>query len=307
MATGRAVLLIVLAGTALRIVLASLTGLGYDESYMVGNARDLALGYVDHPPLHVWMAGLAARLFGSEAPLFVRLPFIALFAGSTWLMYRLTERLFGASAGLWAAIAFSLAPVFSVSDGTFVLPDGPAIFFLLAAAIAVARILFDERPIGSPLLWWLAAGLFAGLALLSKFNAAFFPLAVLIYLVTVPAARRHLATPGPWLAAAVALIVLSPAILWNLEHGLIGFSFQARRIGGHAIRLDLLAQQVGGQLAYLTPWLAVPIGAAAVFIIGAAIVTMRVSKRTPTIAPDSSSTGSDPFVTELEREVKEST
>ena len=269
MAAGRLVLLIIVVGTALRIVLASLTGLGYDESYMVGNARILALGYVDHPPLHVWIAGLAARLFSSEAPLLVRLPFIALFAGSTWLMYRLTARLFGTAAGLWATIAFSLAPVFSLNDGTFVLPDGPAIFFLLAAAIVVARILFDERPLPSPTLWWLAAGLLAGLAMLSKFNAAFLPIAVLIYLVTVPAARRHLATPGPWLAAVVALVVLPPAIVWNLQHHLIGFSFQAKRIGGSSIRLDLLAQQVGGQLLYLTPWLAVPIATALVRAIAA--------------------------------------
>ena len=258
MTAGRAVLLIIVVGTVVRIGFAAFTGLGYDESYMVGNARILALGYVDHPPLHVWIAGLAARLFSSEAPLLVRLPFIALFAGSTWLMYRLTARLFGTAAGLWATIAFSLAPVFSLNDGTFVLPDGPAIFFLLATAIVVARILFDQRPLPSPTLRWLAAGLLIGLAMLSKFNAAFFPAAVFVYLLTVRDARRHLATLGPWLAAVVALIVLLPAIIWNLEHGLIGVSFQAGRIAASGLRLDYLAQQVGGELLYLTPWLAVP-------------------------------------------------
>ena len=63
--------------------------LGFDESYMLGNARQFLWGYVDQVPMHLWMAGAARVVFGSEAPVFVRLPFILFFAGSTWLMYRL--------------------------------------------------------------------------------------------------------------------------------------------------------------------------------------------------------------------------
>src|SRR5665213_3922610 len=114
MRASHAVLLLILAGTLVRLVLSATTGLGIDESYMAGTARTLALGYVDHPPLHVWIVWAAERLFG-EAPIAVRLPFILLFAGSTWLMSRLTARLFGERAGLWAALALTLAPVFSLS------------------------------------------------------------------------------------------------------------------------------------------------------------------------------------------------
>ena len=67
-------------------------GLGVDESYMVASGRVLSLGYYDHPPAAWWLSWGAAHLFGSEAPIVVRLPFIALFALSTWLMYRLGDR-----------------------------------------------------------------------------------------------------------------------------------------------------------------------------------------------------------------------
>src|SRR3972149_5556328 len=132
MSAGRAVLLIFVVATIVRLILAGSVGLGVDESYMVGNARVLSLSYVDHPPLHVWLAGLAARLFGTESAFAVRLPFVLLFAGSTWLMFRLTSDLFGATAGLFAALAFNLVPVFSLAHASWVLPDGPLIFFLLA-------------------------------------------------------------------------------------------------------------------------------------------------------------------------------
>jgi 4-amino-4-deoxy-L-arabinose transferase-like glycosyltransferase len=256
MAAGRLVLLFILVSTAVRLWLAAATGLGYDESYMVGNARELALSYVDHPPLHVWLAGLAMRLFGSEAPFVVRLPFVLLFSGSTWLMFLLAGRMFGERAGLWAATALTLTPIFSVAFGTFVLPDGPAIFFLLAAALFLARILFHKPAPDRPLVWWGIVGVCTGLALLSKFNAVFFPLAVLAYLATTD--RRRLATPGPWFAAVVALVVFSPALVWNAQHGWIGISFQASRVGGSGLHLDTFATQVGGELAYLSPWLAVP-------------------------------------------------
>lgn len=255
MRPSHAVLLLILVGTLLRLVLAATTGLGIDESYMAGTARTLALGYFDHPPLHVWIAWAAERIFG-EAPIAVRLPFILLFAGSTWLMFRLTARLFGERAGLWAALALTLSPIFSLVDGSWLLPDGPAIFFLLAAALAVCRAIFDGET--RPLAWWLAAGLFTGLALLSKFNAAFFPAAVLVFLLAVPSARRHLATPGPWLAALIAVVVLSPALVWNAEHQWAGLAFQAGRVHSGGLRFDRLAVQIGGELAYLTPWLAVP-------------------------------------------------
>ena len=256
MSARRAVLLIIVVGTLVRVVLAGATGLGTDESYMALSARTLALGYFDHPPLHVWLAWAAERLLG-QSPLAVRLPFIALFAGSTWLMFRLGARLFGERTGLWAAAALTIAPVFTLADGSWLLPDGPAVFFLLAAALAVERAVFGEGR--RSFAWWLTAGAMTGLALLSKFNAALFPLAVFVFLATTPNARRHLAMPGPWLAAVIALAILSPAILWNAEHDWAGMAFQAARAEGSNLSLPRMLLDFGAQLLYLGPLLGVPL------------------------------------------------
>src|SRR6202049_3348455 len=90
-----------------RLLFASALGLGIDESYMVAAGRKLQLSYFDHPPVAWWMARAAAYLTGSESPVVVRLPFIALFAVTTFLMYRLTSALFGPEAGLWAAVVLN--------------------------------------------------------------------------------------------------------------------------------------------------------------------------------------------------------
>ena len=89
---------------------------------MVAAGRRLQLSYFDHPPIAWWLAWGAAHLAGSDSAIIVRLPFIALFALTAFLMYRLTAALFGARAGLWAAAALNLAPVFGVTTGSL----GPA-------------------------------------------------------------------------------------------------------------------------------------------------------------------------------------
>ena len=139
--TERQAVLLIIAVTALvRFALAAVTGLGIDKSYMVSHARDLSLSYVDQPPLHVWIVGILAKVTGSENGLLLRTPFILMFAGSTWLLYRLTARLFDERAALWAVGLFNLSPFFAVAGGTWILPEGPVDFFMLAGANVVARL-----------------------------------------------------------------------------------------------------------------------------------------------------------------------
>src|SRR5438445_8639079 len=111
----RTVAALILGTFLARLVFAASLGLGVDESYMVAAGRKLQLSYFDHPPIAWWMAWIAAHLSGSETPLLVRLPFVALFALTTFLMYRVTSVLFGAQAGLWAAVVLNLAPVLGIS------------------------------------------------------------------------------------------------------------------------------------------------------------------------------------------------
>src|SRR5580692_5719459 len=94
MTASRQLILLILTTTAIRLAFGWSLGLGVDESYMVAAGRTFSLGYFDHPPASWWLSWGAAHLFGSETPIIVRLPFILLFALSTWLMARLGTRLF---------------------------------------------------------------------------------------------------------------------------------------------------------------------------------------------------------------------
>jgi 4-amino-4-deoxy-L-arabinose transferase-like glycosyltransferase len=258
----RATLLLIAAATAVRLVFAASIGLGIDESYMVAAGRELALSYFDHPPLAWWLARGAALLFGSEAPVVVRLPFVLLAAGTTWLLFRLGALLFGARAGFFTALAFTLAPVFGVTSATWVLPDGPLDFALAGFALALAHALFGrpERAAG----WWLLAGLCGGVALMSKYSAVITFAGLAVFLTSRADMRRWFAHPAPYAAAVLGLLLFTPVVAWNAAHGWASFGFQAGRAAAAGLRPWMPFVVVLGGALFLLPWIFAPLAAATV-------------------------------------------
>ena len=232
-------------------------GLGVDESYMVASGRTLSLGYFDHPPASWWLAWAAAHLAGADPPIVVRLPFIALFALSTWLMFRLGTALANQRAGLWAAVLLNLSPVFGVTTGTWVLPDGPLDCALLAATLCLMHALPAQGR--AAWRWWIAAGLCAGLALFSKYSAALTILGAVACLLTSRRHRAWFARPQPYAAAILALAVFSPVIAWNATHHWASFAFQgARAEAGTRFHPFGPIIVLAGEALFVLPWIWAP-------------------------------------------------
>ena len=270
------VLLIILASLVGRVILAATIGLGVDESYQVSVSRPLSLSYFEHPPLAFWIPGIVATIGGGSSAVLLRLPFILLFAGTTWMMYRLTARLFGERAGAIAALILNITPVLSVSTGGWVLPDGPLMFWMLACALCLERVVLPRSSTQSaeraPTLWWIAAGACAGLAMLSKYHGVFLLAGTGLFVITNERARRWLRRPGPDLGALISALVISPVLLWNAQHDWVSFRFQGARGGEHGLHLVPFLQNIGGQLGYLLPWIGIPL---AVVLGGIVIETAR--------------------------------
>ncbi len=252
-----ATLLVVLIALGFRLLLAGGSGLGIDESYMAAASRHFALSYFDHPLASWWLELASRSLLGSAVPLVVRLPFVLLSGLSSWLLYLITRRLFGQKAGFWAVVAYSIAPVFSLAFGSWVLPDGPLNTALLAFLYALIRALGLPEQKPAPY-WWLAAGLFAGLAMLSKYNAALVLAGAALGVLLDPAGRRELWKPWPWMGVVLALALFSPVIIWNAQHHWASFNYQGGRATGLRLRLLMPLTVWGGEALYVLPWLWAP-------------------------------------------------
>jgi len=255
------ILRLIVGTTLIRLLFAATTGLGVDESYMVTAGRVLSLGYFDHPPASWWLSWGAAHLFGTEAPWAVRLPFILLFALSQALVFRITCLVSDQRAGLWAVVALNLSPVFGVTTGTWVLPDGPLDTALLGAALCLLHALPATGQTGQywrGLGWWAGSGLCAGAALFSKYSAVLTIAGAVLYLLASRPHRHWLVRPEPYVAAALALAVFSPVLIWNATHGWASFAFQGDRALGLRFRPLMPIQTLAGEALFVLPWVWLP-------------------------------------------------
>lgn len=245
---GIVVLLVLLVATAGRLWLAATLPLVDDEAYYWAWSRRLAWGYPDHPPA---IAGLIRSTIWwlGDTPLGVRFGAVMLSAGSTWLLFDLGRMMYGPAAGAVAAIGFQVIPSFSIGS-IFAFPDAPFTFFWILALWALWR----ARTWGRTLDWFLA-GLAAGLAAISKLTALFLAISLVGYLCATRSERGWFRRPEPYLAAAVALVIFLPVVLWNANHGWSTFH-KARApvpwIVTGVPALNALAF-VGAQLAYYGP------------------------------------------------------
>ena len=248
--------LLTLTGALLvvRLCLGGLLPLTEDEAYYRLWAQAPALGYYDHPPMIAWWIWLGVHLLG-DTPLAVRLlPSLAV--GALALLAFDMARLAGANpataerAGLW----FNLT-LLAAAGGFLAVPDAPAALFWSLSLWSVLRARRVEDP--AAIAWWLAAGVAAGLATLSKYSALFLGPGVLIWLLASPVGRASLRAPGPWLALLVAAALFGLNIEWNATHHWLTFLKQFGRVAPHRWAPAYLAEFVLTEFLLLNPLVAI--------------------------------------------------
>ncbi|MGY4306316.1 4-amino-4-deoxy-L-arabinose transferase-like glycosyltransferase [Bradyrhizobium sp. USDA 4369] len=214
----------IIAGmTVLRIVYASVLDLRTDEAYYWTWSKELQLCFLDHPPMIAWFVRLGTVLFG-DTNLGVRFAGIVAMAASQLLLADIVRRITHNARAVILAVLLPEAALYYGLLMAKVAPDIAAIPFALAMIWAFVRLV--ESDDGR---WWLVAGLFGGLALLSKFTVVMLLPGVVAFLL-VPAWRsRWLASPYPWCGALIALAVFSPVLIWNVQHDWASFRFQLVR------------------------------------------------------------------------------
>jgi 4-amino-4-deoxy-L-arabinose transferase-like glycosyltransferase len=121
---------------------------------------------------------------------------------------------------------------------------------------ALAGLSFHAALRTGRLIHWALLGLALGLALWAKYFVVMLAAPLAAFLLLDPRARPALRTGGPYLAAAVALAVAAPHLVWLVGHDFLPFSYAAARAApvrgplDHLIRPLLFA---AGQLLWLLP------------------------------------------------------
>lgn len=232
----------------LQVFYAATADLRTDEAYYWTLSKENVLSYLDHPPMIAWVVRLGTALFGDTnfgarfGGLLVMWIAVVILGDIVW---RLTRERW--AVGL-AVLMLLAAPEYGLFASR-ILPDVALIPFSLAMVWSLIRL--TETGDGR---WWLAAGLFGGLALLSKYTAVFFAPAIAAFLLAPPWRMRWLRSPYPWIAVIIALLVFSPVLIWNWQHDWASFKFQFIRAGAdHGISARTVADFLGLQFALVGP------------------------------------------------------
>ena len=254
----QATLVLIAVTFVLRMIGGAVVGWGTGEAYYLASARQFHLSYFDQPPVSLWTIWATLQLTGSDALLVIRLPFIAMFAVSTWLVFDITRKIHTPLGGFYAALIVNACVLFSLSVGSWTQPDAPMLLFWLATLRVLVSIFFGtgaQRPYAS----WALAGVFLGLTFLSKYHAVFLVAGTGLFLVFNSTQRRWLAHRAPWLALIIAFAIFSPVLIWNAQNDWASFGFQGgRALAGEDLRWNGLLRMIWGQLLYMVPWLAIP-------------------------------------------------
>lgn len=204
--TKRAFTLILLITLGVKLAIAFTLPFTTDEAYFWIWGLKLEWGYYDHPPMVGWMYWLLQH-FGHSAGLY-RLPSLLFTTIIGWMVYRLVA-IHDREKGYLAGIIYLSMPV--TLYGVLVSTDTTLIFFSFLSVWAFYIAVLRDK-----LKWFVLAGLFLGLAVLSKYFSALLGFSYLVYFLAFERNRRG------FLKLAIVYGMTVPAlainILWNYDH-----------------------------------------------------------------------------------------
>ena len=204
-------------------------------------AQSLELGYHKHPPLPSWALGAVIKLFGPSIYWAYGLATLCLLGtlAFTWLVGR---QLVGDRVAAAAAVLWGLNLTFSQRAQLY---NHNTVLVLFVAASVWLAMRATRAPRGR-LLWWLATGVAAGAAVLSKYQALV-PLGGLVLaLIWAGRIERRADWVGLLLAAATMVLVCLPHALWVVRH-----DFSTLRYASDAIESSGPIERIGFIVAFL--------------------------------------------------------
>ncbi|GLB46163.1 putative mannosyltransferase YycA [Philodulcilactobacillus myokoensis] len=163
---------------------------------------------VDKPPVALWFMAISAKIFGVHGWSVV-LPSALAGVGSVYLIYKLVQPYFGATAGRLAALAMTITPIV-VADSRTDNMDSILIFFLL-----LSLILLEKGNIKKQSRWIIISFGLIGISFNIKMLQAFMILPAM-YLFYWLAVRKHWLSKVKVLSISTIVLIIA-TLFWPLS------------------------------------------------------------------------------------------
>lgn len=206
------VYLFALAALVLHFATGGSYGFFRDELYFIDCGQHLDWGYVDHAPLIALLVKSSRVLLGDSLRALRFFPAVASYALVALTGMITIELGGGVFAVSLACLCVLLGPIFLIG-GSLMTMNAFEPLFWMGCVYVLLRVVNQNNP---KLLLWI--GVLVGLGLENKHSMIFF-VAALVGAVLLTKERRLLASPWLWLAAAIALALFLPNLIWQYAHG----------------------------------------------------------------------------------------
>ena len=222
--------------------------LSEDETQYWAWAQTLDFGYFSKPPLIAWVIWLTTHIAG-DTPFGVRLAAPLLHGGTSLVIFAIARALYDARTGFWAALTFVTIPAVTLSSG-LISTDAPLVFCWAVALYALVRLL--KAP---TLPMTLLLGVALGVGLLAKYAMVYFVLCAGFAALVIPRMRPLLRSRSVAIAGGIALLIVSPNLLWNAQHAFstFGHTVANANLGGKLFNPKKLGEFIGGQFGVFGP------------------------------------------------------
>ncbi len=233
----------------IRLLLAPHVGLGVDEAHYVLYALNLELSYFDHPPLVGWIQYIFTSVFGT-GEFGARVAAITIGFITSVFIYRLIYEIDkNAKHAFIAVLALHASFLF---NALFIMLMPDTLLFLLLIPIIYAVIQIEKE---NSLKNWLLLGFLLGLAGLSKYTAILFIVPIILYII-IRKRYELFYTPKLIPAIFVALAIISPVLIWNIQNAWSSFTYQSEHVvGASSIDWSGFIKSLGAQFGAYNPFL----------------------------------------------------
>jgi len=214
--------------------------------------REWQLGYDKLPPLPWWLVEIAYRLAGHDFAYYL-LAQAAVVAGLA-VVWMAARPLAGPIGALAAVLIVDGLHYFNYTAAKFN-HDVVQLPFWALVGFAFRRALRGRQTTD-----WLLLGLAVGLSLWAKYFVAVLAIPLAVFVILDRDARKALATPGPYIAAAAALITMAPHLVWLVQNDFLPFAYAEHRALPSRGLIDHVwhpLQFAVSQLFFLLPSLAI--------------------------------------------------
>jgi 4-amino-4-deoxy-L-arabinose transferase-like glycosyltransferase len=210
--------------------------------------REWQLGYDKLPPLPWWLVEATHRLFGRDVFYYAlaQVAVVAAFAA----LWAIARPMVGAVSALVALL---------IVDGQHYLHFTAAKFnhdVIQLPFWALAGYAFHAALRRGRMLHWVLLGVALGLALWAKYFVVVLVAPLALFLIFDREARKSLATPGPYVAAVVALVVAAPHLVWLVANDFLPFAYADARAKPSRGLIDHVfhpLQFLASQLLFIAP------------------------------------------------------